>query len=146
MLDVTASALDEVVDSIEGTCRVVRTERGAEARVEALLLSRGSCDRCDAEIVRETKLDQRLNYEPHPDAETAAEEVELEASDLDVGWYEAGRLDLAEVLSEAIVLAVPVRRVCSDVSACEARTAALFAAQESTESLSPFAALRDLIP
>jgi uncharacterized metal-binding protein YceD (DUF177 family) len=53
---------------------------------------------------------------------------------------------LAEVLSEAIVLAVPERRVCSDVSECEARTAVLFAAQESIESLSPFAALRDLIP
>ena len=65
----------------------------------------------------------QIKYLPY--AEHAEGETEIEAQDLEVGWYHEGHLELAAVLSEALALALPSRTVCNDSTACDARTQAL---------------------
>ena len=40
------------------------------------------------------------------------EEIELQRDDLDIGWYEDGKLDIKNVICEAIVLSFPSRIHC----------------------------------
>jgi uncharacterized metal-binding protein YceD (DUF177 family) len=42
------------------------------------------------------------------------DEVDLEAVDLDIGWFEGGSLDLADVVSEQLALWLPDRVICAE--------------------------------
>jgi uncharacterized protein len=46
--------------------------------------------------------------------EDQEEEVELSDRDVVVGYYDGGRLDLAEVMREQILLAVPLKSLCRE--------------------------------
>jgi len=52
-----------------------------------------------------------------------SDEVELEAGDLDLGWFDGGSLDLADVVSEQLALWLPDRVVCGDARAERTDTA-----------------------
>lgn len=96
------------------------------------------CDRCgeDVELVVDTEV--TLSFVP-PDGEpTDRGEVQID-EDLDFGIYEDGELDLGQAVLDAVGLAVPSRVTCTDVVACEARTAALLG---ESRPAGPFAALR----
>ncbi len=56
------------------------------------------------------------------------EESFLSDEDLEIGWYEGGELDLGDILREALALELPLRVVCVDEAACDARTDALLGA------------------
>jgi uncharacterized metal-binding protein YceD (DUF177 family) len=86
--------------------------------------------------------DFALAYAPEG-PERATGEIRLGASDLDMGWYRGGELDLADVVSEILALELPTLVACADVPACDARVAALVGA-DAAPAASPFAALRDL--
>jgi uncharacterized metal-binding protein YceD (DUF177 family) len=69
------------------------------------------------------------------------DEIRLSEEEMDVGWYAAGAIEVGDVLSEALALALPTRVTCSDDAACDARTASLLTAEVDPEQ-SPFAVLR----
>jgi uncharacterized metal-binding protein YceD (DUF177 family) len=115
----------------------------AEARGER------ACDRCTEPVQLALQVETPLSYLPlvpteAPEKSADEDEDELvEEEDLDVGWYTNGEIDLAAVLREALALALPVRVVCADVPACNARTEALLQAA-SPPAPGPFAALAKL--
>lgn len=55
-----------------------------------------------------------LDYWPDPEVSRENEEIELEYGDLDVGFYRDGVLDLSAVISEQIVLEIPMKPVCRE--------------------------------
>ncbi|MBL8179004.1 MAG: DUF177 domain-containing protein [Bryobacterales bacterium] len=69
------------------------------------------CDRCleSASILLDTDFD--LSYRP-ADMDIAADEVELDEGEAEMGFYEGDGLDLADVLREFILLQLPMQIVC----------------------------------
>jgi uncharacterized protein len=63
-------------------------------------------------------VDQELDlfYLPRNDQQPDEQEEEVELSDRDVvvGYYDGGRLDLAEVVREQLFLSLPLRRLCRE--------------------------------
>lgn len=104
------------------------------------------CARCGEGVLQKVEVDEVLTYRPQP-TETGAGEVELNSDDLDVAWYANGVLNLDEVLTELIALAMPVRVVCSDAAACSARVDALLQSHRADEEPighPAFAVLKDI--
>jgi uncharacterized metal-binding protein YceD (DUF177 family) len=109
-----------------------------EVRVNAAAVR--ACDRCGEDTELDVVAEGSLTYHPEEQG-PKAEEVRLSEEEMDVGWYAEGQIDVADVLSEALALALPSRVTCVDAAACDARTAALLAAARDPD-MSPFAALR----
>ena len=72
----------------------------------------GTCDRCleSATFPVESSFD--LVYMPA--GEQAAGDEEVEAAAIDVGFYEGNGLELYDALREVVLLALPMRLVCSE--------------------------------
>lgn len=102
---------------------------------------RRPCDRCGEPVI--LAVDEAVDLAYAPEGPTS-EQHQLTAGDLDLGWYHEGHLDLEEVLSEAIALALPSRVLCTDGEACEARTRALLAEGTEETGHPAFAALAGL--
>jgi len=127
--------------TIRGRRERVRVDVTGEVTVS------GACERCGEPVAFSAPLDQVLSYVP--EGHGAGEgEVELDEQDLDVGWYADGVLQLGDVVSELVALALPSRLACADESACDARVAAMLASHGSAGdpevNASPFAVLKDL--
>ena len=91
----------------------------------------GLCDRCDESVRIEESLQVHLAYVPEGHV---SDDPQLDCDELDVGWYRNNSISLDDVLSEAITLALPIRRVCVDVEACELRMGAMLQAAHQTNS------------
>jgi len=123
--------------SDEGLVRVTGT---AEARRPA------TCDRCGEPCDRVVAVDLSLLYAPEARVDEAFDggEVELDADDLDLGWYTGGALRLRDVLQEALALELSPTIRCADVDECDKRTDALLASADAGEPGHPaLAALRE---
>jgi DUF177 domain-containing protein len=72
------------------------------------------CDRClgRAKFPLDARFD--LFYRPMSDI-ARDEEVEIDAGEAEIGFYEAGGMELEDILREQILLALPMQRVCSEV-------------------------------
>lgn len=70
------------------------------------------CDRCLAPLRETVDKEISLRYEPATAAEPA--EAELDAADLDVDYYAGEAIDLRAVLTEQVVLEIPMKVLCSD--------------------------------
>ena len=108
---------------------------------------RTECDRCLEPLevrIDETHVLRYFRSETEQTAHTAEEEIELGEDDLDAGWYTAGTLSLADALSEAVALALPMRNACVETTGCDARTAELLRRAAEPEGGHPgFAALKN---
>lgn len=71
-----------------------------------------TCCRCANEFEQVASKDFSLSYIPDPETVLEGEEFELEYDDLDVGFYRGDQIDLAVVLTEQILLEVPMKPVC----------------------------------
>ena len=69
------------------------------------------CVRCASPINIRFSDGEDLAYDPMEDIEIT-EEQELDIDELDLGWYEDGKIDLSVVLCEAIVLSLPAKMYC----------------------------------
>jgi uncharacterized protein len=74
------------------------------------------CDRCLACARLPVAASFDLFYRPMSMI-ARAEEVEIETSETEIGFYEDGGLELDDILREQVVLALPMQRVCS--TACK---------------------------
>lgn len=107
-----------------------------------------ACERCGEPVALRVDTDLDLAYAPAGPNSAQAEaphDLELHADELDVGWYEGDEIDLADVLREALSLALPPRVVCEDESACELRTREMLARSAPRSGHPGFAVLKNLI-
>ena len=71
-----------------------------------------TCSRCLKPFVRKIQKGFELEYRPDPVVETEGEDLGLTYTDLEVGFYRNDRLDVRAVISEQIVLEIPMKPVC----------------------------------
>ena len=147
--EAASQALDGPVEVLEGELTLQpASDRGLVSVSGRISASReATCDRCGEPCVRGADVNVRLLYAPEArdDESFDGGEIELEAEQLDLGWYADGALDLGSVLGEALALELPARIHCANTVECDKRTADLLAtAGTSGEAGHPaFAALRD---
>jgi len=145
-VDAATSALDLRPDRLDGLITLQRATGKGVVRigVRATAAADSVCDRCGEACTLTADVDTVLLYAPSESEGRAFEgEIELDADDLDVGWYTDGHIALGEILQEALALALPARVVCADVPACDKRTDALLTPASAER---PFAALLGLFP
>ncbi len=124
-------ALDGEPAVLEGRAHVHRASKRGVVRVDLVTSCRSErpCDRCGDGAALMVRADESMIYSPRELGDQGlVGEIELDADQLDLGWYEQGALELADVLREALTLACPARVVCTDVRGCDRRTKALLAA------------------
>jgi len=94
---------------------VVAELQGDEIRVRGHLTTRleASCDRCLGTSFIPAQHDFDLFYRP---LKTIAREGEIEISDdeLEVGFYSGDGIELEDVATEQVILAVPVKVICRE--------------------------------
>jgi len=71
-----------------------------------------TCSRCLKPFARRIQKSFELEYRPDPVVETEGEDLGLTYTDLEVGFYRDDRLDIRAVISEQIVLEIPMKPVC----------------------------------
>ena len=113
--DWVRAAFDEAFDGTIKECSVHidldRYNKRVEARVRYSLVGSTSCSRCAQTIEVSFSGAEALLFDPKVETHEG-EEIELHMEDLDIGWYDDGKLDLEDVVCEAIVLSFPDRVHC----------------------------------
>lgn len=72
-----------------------------------------TCCRCARGTEKRLGKEFSVEYWPDPRVEAGAE-LELKYEDLDIGFYRNDQLDLSMVISEQIVLEVPMKPICRE--------------------------------
>ena len=143
-IDAVSAALDSRPSVLEGQIQLAPPRQNlVDVSIDVVTSAAVHCDRCGEPAMLEIRVESDLLYRPMTED---PEDRELGSEELDVGWYVDRSLDLAAVLAEAVALAVPSRKTCKDVDACEARTDAMLAKQRPTGDVGHpgFAALRTI--
>jgi uncharacterized protein len=94
------------VELVIGSLGEIRVKGHLSVSMEA------DCDRCLEPAPYPVDGDFELYYRPV--AEGYGEEVALDASEAEMGFYDGDGIELNDALREYILLALPMRRVCSD--------------------------------
>jgi len=71
------------------------------------------CDRCLVRARFPLNAGFDLFYRPASEI-PREEEVEIDAGETEIGFYEGGGIELEEILREQVMLALPMQRVCSE--------------------------------
>lgn len=93
--------------------RAVAKLDGEEIRIRGYLETRleARCDRCLAPVEFPVRRDFDLAYRPVASI-AREEEIEVAGDELGVGFYSGEGIDLADLLSEQVILSVPMKIVC----------------------------------
>ena len=73
-----------------------------------------TCSRCLKPFPRKIQKGFEVEYRPDPVVETEGEDLGLTYTDLKIGFYRDNRLDIRAVISEQIVLEIPMKPVCEE--------------------------------
>lgn len=73
-----------------------------------------TCCRCLKPFHQRVEKVFNLEYWPQPRTEAEGEEIALSYPDLEIGFYNNDQLDLTAVVSEQIVLEIPMKPVCME--------------------------------
>ncbi len=73
-----------------------------------------TCYRCSEGFSHPVQKSFDLKYQPDPVGHTEGEEFELSYTDLEVGFYREDQLDLRSVISEQIILEIPMKPLCKN--------------------------------
>jgi uncharacterized protein len=86
---------------------------GSEIRIKGHLYTRleVSCDRCLGSV--EIPLDRDFDLFYRPLGTIAHEEAEISRDELEVGFYPGDGVELNDVLTEQVILSVPMKVVCA---------------------------------
>jgi uncharacterized protein len=71
------------------------------------------CDRCLELIRRPIDSDFDLYYRPTPDSDIP-HELAIDEGEAEIGFYDDGGIELAEVMREYVLLALPMQQVCDE--------------------------------
>jgi uncharacterized protein len=98
----------------EGSAQVLENS-GGEIRVQGKFSGtmETDCDRCLA--VTSLPLDHGFDlfYRPPP-VDLAGDEVKIDEGEAEIGFYEGLGLELADVIKEQVLLALPMQRTCRE--------------------------------
>lgn len=94
---------------VDGVAELV----GAEIRIRGCLGTRleARCDRCLSSVVIPVEQNFDLFYRPISTIAREAD-VELPEDELEVGFYAGDGIELADVLTEQVILSVPMKVLC----------------------------------
>ncbi|HXK59744.1 MAG TPA: DUF177 domain-containing protein [Acidobacteriota bacterium] len=73
-----------------------------------------ACSRCLKPVGMQVDKDVDLEYWPDPEVEKEGEEIALSYEELSIGFYRGELFDLSGVVSEQIVLEIPMKPVCDE--------------------------------
>ena len=87
--------------------------RGSEISIRGRLTTslEACCDRCLVSVAIPVVQDFDLSYRPVSTL-VRAEEVELPADELEVGFFSGDGIELADVVTEQVILALPMKIIC----------------------------------
>lgn len=71
------------------------------------------CDRCLEPLRKPIRSEFDLFYRPAPDS-TIPHELAIDDGEAEIGFYDDGRIELAEVLREHILLSLPMQQICRE--------------------------------
>ena len=71
------------------------------------------CDRCLEPVRRAIDSEFDLFYRPTPD-KSAPHDLAIDEGEAEIAFYQGGGIELAEVLREYILLALPMRHICKE--------------------------------
>jgi uncharacterized protein len=88
---------------------------GGELRIQGryTVELKAQCDRCLVEARFPLDAGFDLFYQPASNI-ARDEEIEIDEGEAEIGFYEHGGLELEDILREQILLALPMKRVCSE--------------------------------
>ena len=88
---------------------------GGEIRVQGkyTVTLEADCDRCLAVTRFPLEKNFDLFYRPQP-ADLVGDEIKIDEGEAEIGFYEGLGLELADVIKEQILLALPMQRVCRE--------------------------------
>lgn len=97
----------------EGSAKVLENS-GGEVRVQGTFsgVMGSDCDRCLAAATYPLTKSFDLFYRPPPKVE--ADEVKIDEGEAEIGFYEGLGLELADIIKEQVLLAMPMQRVCRE--------------------------------
>jgi len=72
-----------------------------------------NCDRCLEPVQRRIESNFDLFYRPTPE-NTAHRELAIDEGEAEIGFYEDGGIELADVIREYILLSMPMQQVCKE--------------------------------
>ena len=118
----------------------IRIQGDVETRIEA------ACDRCLGLFSIPVERQFDLTYRPMSTI-AREEEIELPEDELDIGFYEGDGIQLADVVTEQVILSLPMKVICRQDCRGLCPTCGADRNREACEcpeprSDSPFAALR----
>ncbi len=99
-----------VHSEVEVTLRKERVRVEGELGADLVL----TCSRCLKSFERKIQKGFDVEFVPDPVVETEGEEVGLTYPDLNVGFYRNDKLDFRAVISEQIVLEIPMQPICQE--------------------------------
>lgn len=97
----------------QGSARVVDNTDG-EVRIEGRFtgVMEADCDRCLG--VATYPLDKKFDLFYRPPMSLEADEVKIDEGEAEIGFYDGPGLELADVIKEQILLAMPMQRICRE--------------------------------
>jgi uncharacterized protein len=90
------------------TIQDIRIVGGFEAQIEV------SCARCLEPVVHDVARQFDLLYRPIKTVSEGTDEISITQAEADIGFYRGDGLLLEDVLREQVLLAVPIKTVCSE--------------------------------
>ena len=97
-----------------GSARVLN-DTGGEIRIQGRYFGtlEADCDRCLALATYPLDVSFDLFYRPPLD-NPAADEIKIDEAETEIGFYEGLGIELADVIKEQIILALPMQKVCRE--------------------------------
>ena len=104
-------------DMARGHVRIFRF--GKKVLVEGSIKMSASllCSRCLKDLPFPVEIDFKEEYNPASEIVTD-EDYELSRGELDLSYYSGDELDLSELVQEQVLLAIPMKPLCSDECRC----------------------------
>ena len=148
--------------SFEGAMTLKRMDERLDAKVQLNYAVECPCEVCGATLRYTHRANVELIYQPFAldprksrhvkapqtvkDLEKISHQVTLQEDQLDIGWYENGELDLATVLTEALILEHPTLLACAhpQTERLEDGECVKFPTEGQKNTHKPFANLPDL--
>ncbi len=105
------NALDGEVSALDAALTVDRKSRGLNVVAAGHATVSRPCDRCGQQVELTVTTHETLGYTMAPE-DAPKGEIELDAKDLDEGFFDGVALESDDVLSEAFALVAPLRVTC----------------------------------
>lgn len=133
-------ALDGEVSALDASLTVERKPRGVNVVAAGHATVSRPCDRCGQQVELTVTTHETLGYTMAPE-DAPKGEIELDAADLDEGFFDGVALESDDVLSEAFALVAPLRVTCpGDACATQVTLSA-----GDAEAPGPFSVLKKLL-